>query len=151
VALTAAGASIANDALHFSNVMQRGRPQAASLILAAKAGNRRDGLNRSAQCLSAELCHLVDWGSVMKLSLTLLAVLAAAVAAGTRAQAQNYPWCAEYSGDMGGAMNCGFSTFAQCMENVSGIGGFCVANNVYRPPPGPAAPQPRKRHGTTRS
>jgi hypothetical protein len=35
---------------------------------------------------------------------------------------------------MGGAMNCGFSTYAQCMEDVSGVGGFCIVNNRYVPP-----------------
>ncbi len=45
------------------------------------------------------------------------------------AHAQNYPWCAQYSGRaLGGATNCGFVSFAQCMATVSGIGGFCVQN-----------------------
>jgi hypothetical protein len=39
------------------------------------------------------------------------------------AEAQSYPWCAQYSGD--GGMNCGFTTFQQCLADVSGIGGFC--------------------------
>lgn len=50
------------------------------------------------------------------------------------AQAQNYPWCAQYLGrGFGGAMNCGFSTYQQCMADVSGIGGECIRNNTYRP------------------
>jgi hypothetical protein len=49
------------------------------------------------------------------------------------AQAQNYPWCAQYSDGGGGAQNCGFSTFAQCEADVSGIGGFCEPNNTYHP------------------
>jgi hypothetical protein len=52
---------------------------------------------------------------------------------GTAAHAQNYPWCSQYTGAMGGSMNCGFSTFAQCMANVSGIGGFCIRNDTYQP------------------
>jgi hypothetical protein len=63
----------------------------------------------------------------------LAAILAGSAALGTAAHAQNYPWCAQYSGDMGGAMNCGFSTYAQCMADVSGVGGFCIANNTYVP------------------
>jgi hypothetical protein len=51
----------------------------------------------------------------------------------TRAQAQNYPWCSIYTGSMGGSSNCGFSTYQQCMNNVSGIGGFCQLNDTYRP------------------
>jgi hypothetical protein len=59
-------------------------------------------------------------------------------AVGTPAHAQNYPWCAYYSGrGFGGATNCGFTTFQQCVATVSGIGGFCEQNTQYRPPPGP--------------
>jgi hypothetical protein len=54
--------------------------------------------------------------------------------AATAAHAQNYPWCSQYTGSMGGSMNCGFSTYAQCMANVSGIGGFCIRNDTYQPP-----------------
>ena len=46
------------------------------------------------------------------------------------AQAQNYPWCADYSG---GGTNCGFVTFEQCLLTVSGIGGFCDPNTQYIP------------------
>ena len=71
----------------------------------------------------------------MKIFLFALAIAAATTALGTPVQAQNYPWCAQYTGrGMGGAMNCGFSTYAQCMADVSGIGGFCIQNNTYRPP-----------------
>jgi hypothetical protein len=74
----------------------------------------------------------------MRLSLIVLGGAVAMAAAGSAAQAQNYPWCAEYGGDMGGARNCGFTTLAQCQEDVSGIGGFCELNNTYVPPIGPA-------------
>jgi uncharacterized protein DUF3551 len=75
----------------------------------------------------------------MRILLFLLGVYIAAVAVGTRAEAQNYPWCAQYSGgDMGGGgTNCGFTTFQQCLDTVSGIGGFCERNTQYQPPPGP--------------
>ncbi|MFY9695764.1 MAG: DUF3551 domain-containing protein [Xanthobacteraceae bacterium] len=79
----------------------------------------------------------------MRPSFILLTILAGSAALGTPAAAQNYPWCAQYSGDMGGAMNCGFSTHAQCMENVSGIGGFCIVNNRYVPP---ASARPARRY-----
>jgi hypothetical protein len=46
-----------------------------------------------------------------------------------------YPWCAVYSGDAGGASNCGFSTIAQCRATVSGIGGSCEPNQFYNPRP----------------
>ena len=64
----------------------------------------------------------------------LLGFVGAATVLGTPARAQNYPWCAQYSGRaLGGAQNCGFVSFAQCMATVSGIGGFCVQNTMYRP------------------
>ena len=54
-----------------------------------------------------------------------------------------YPWCAVYSGRFGGASNCGFSTWNQCMATVSGIGGFCAHNQFYNPRP--SASRSRKR------
>jgi hypothetical protein len=61
------------------------------------------------------------------------ATLVAAAALGTPAQAQNYPWCAYYSGHGGGGTNCGFSSFQQCMATVRGIGGMCNRNTQYAP------------------
>jgi len=74
----------------------------------------------------------------MRILLLLLAAYVAAVAVGTRAEAQNYPWCAIYSGGMGGGgTNCGFVTFQQCMETARGLGSFCQPNTQYQPPSGP--------------
>ena len=50
------------------------------------------------------------------------------------AEAQNYPWCSIYGVGFEG-MNCGFTTFQQCLNNVRGIGGFCEPNPQYQPPP----------------
>ncbi len=75
--------------------------------------------------------------------LSTLVILAGVILTGvltaSRAEAQNYPWCAQYSGKNGGGMNCGFVSFDQCMLTVRGMGGFCIANNTYKPP-GPARP-----------
>ena len=49
----------------------------------------------------------------MKFALFALGVVVAASAMGSRAEAQNYPWCAYWHGT-GGARNCGFVGFAQC-------------------------------------
>jgi hypothetical protein len=57
------------------------------------------------------------------------------------AAAQDYPWCAFYGKD--GSRNCGFVTFQQCLDTVSGIGGFCSENPFYFA--NQPAPQPRKR------
>jgi len=72
----------------------------------------------------------------MKTVLCLLGILAGMSVIGTLAHAQNYPWCAYYSGN-GGGTNCGFTTFEQCLANVSGIGGSCEPNTLYQPPLGP--------------
>ena len=45
----------------------------------------------------------------MKLSLLTLALIGAAAVLATPAHAQNYPWCAIYSGGaVGGGTNCWF-------------------------------------------
>jgi hypothetical protein len=66
----------------------------------------------------------------MRSLLVLSAIAATTLAAAV--EAQNYPWCAVYKG---GAMNCGFTTFQQCLATVSEAG-FCIQNNTYQPPPG---------------
>ena len=78
----------------------------------------------------------------MKSWLYAVGLLAAATVLATPATAQNYPWCAQYSGGAagGGGMNCGFVSFDQCMATVRGMGGFCIQNNTYVRPPGPHAP-----------
>ena len=70
----------------------------------------------------------------------MLAILVVIAGSGTRAEAQNYPWCADYAGF--GSQNCGFTTFQQCMAALRGNGGFCNANTQYVPP---AVPAPRVR------
>lgn len=85
----------------------------------------------------------------MRPFLLAIGIVIGAVAGGSSAHAQNYPWCAVYSGgDMGGGTNCGFTTFQQCMATVSGIGGFCNQNTQFVPPPGPhPAPAYRRYPG----
>jgi hypothetical protein len=76
----------------------------------------------------------------------LFAIVALSALASTTANAQNYPWCAQYGGSMGGSMNCGFTSFAQCQADVSGIGGFCVQNNTYQPQGASRAHQRRAKN-----
>jgi hypothetical protein len=84
----------------------------------------------------------------MKPWLFALGISVPTIVLGTTAEAQNYPWCALY--DVGAASwNCGFVSFGQCLATVRGIGGFCVQNNTYVPPPGPQHPAiraPRRSH-----
>ena len=60
--------------------------------------------------------------------------------------ADPYKWCANYSGDMGGASNCGFVTIEQCRATISGIGGFCDPNPFYTGPAERPVKHARKRH-----
>jgi hypothetical protein len=71
-------------------------------------------------------------------SLLALGILVAAALLASRAQAQNYPWCAVYSGQ--GGTNCGFSTFQQCLDTIRGMGGSCNQNTEYVAPGHAAAP-----------
>jgi hypothetical protein len=73
----------------------------------------------------------------VRLLLIIVGAFAALVWIEKPAEAQNYPWCAYYNFFHGGATNCGFSTFQQCLATVSGIGGSCGPNPMYQPPPGP--------------
>ena len=79
----------------------------------------------------------------MKHALFALALVAAWAATGTSAKAQDYPWCANYTK---GSTSCSFVTFAQCMADVSGIGGFCERNTTYHPA-APARQKPRASSG----
>jgi hypothetical protein len=54
---------------------------------------------------------------------------------GNRAEAQNYPWCSQYSEGGEGGRNCGFTTFQQCLENVSGMVAFANATRCISPRP----------------
>jgi len=77
-------------------------------------------------------------------ALLVAGTLLVAAAASSRAEAQNYPWCAYYG--RGDGTNCGFTTYEQCMATVRGIGGFCNINTQYVPPLGPRAPVVHRRH-----
>jgi hypothetical protein len=68
----------------------------------------------------------------MKVFLFMSAALLGIAGISTHADAQNYPWCA-YLSVMGGATNCGFTTFEQCRNYVSGNKGYCARNTQYVP------------------
>lgn len=74
----------------------------------------------------------------MKPALLVLGIVSGVSGFGGVALAQNYPWCAYYGAGIEAA-NCGFTTYRQCMETVSGIGGSCEENNTYKPLSGPAS------------
>jgi len=79
----------------------------------------------------------------MRLRWLWLGAFAVAGCLAPMAQAQNYPWCANFAD--GAGVNCGFSTYEQCMATSQGSGGFCTKNNLYAPP-GAATPARRTAH-----
>ena len=68
----------------------------------------------------------------MRYLLFILAIGVSVIIIGTPAEA-NYPWCAQYGGALGGAKKCSFTSFQQCLADVSGVGGFCIQNSTYHP------------------
>ena len=81
----------------------------------------------------------------MRLSLFILGISIGILGIGSRAEAQNYPWCAMLNmGDQ--AVNCGFVSSEQCMAYVRGIGGYCMPNNTYLLP---RLPRPIDRRSRT--
>ena len=84
----------------------------------------------------------------MRLLLLMLGISVCVIGIGTRAEAQNYPWCAYYDGKGAGGTNCGFTTFQQCMDTARGLGSNCQPNTQYVPPPGPHPPtRLQRRYG----
>jgi len=82
----------------------------------------------------------------MRQLLLMSGILGGAVSIATQAEAQNYPWCANFAD--GAGTNCGFSSSEQCMATMMGSGGFCAQNNQYKPSAGaaPTRRQSRSRH-----
>ena len=70
----------------------------------------------------------------MRFLVLLLVIGVGLISTGNRAKAQNYPWCAIYSGKAGGGTNCGFISFEQCMDTARGLGSFCrrIRNTYLR-------------------
>jgi Protein of unknown function (DUF3551) len=64
--------------------------------------------------------------AAMRLLLFMLGILLGIACIEKPAETQNYPWCA-------GGTDCGFTTYQQCLDKVSGIGGFCEPNTQYQP------------------
>jgi hypothetical protein len=68
----------------------------------------------------------------MSLGTIVLVAFALSPLLGPAAHADPYKWCAYYGGpDDGTTVNCGFVTYKQCMDTISGIGGTCEPNPDY--------------------
>jgi hypothetical protein len=79
----------------------------------------------------------------------LLALVSAALMGVTEpASAQSpysYPWCSRQTyGGSATTTTCYFTSYAQCMTTISGIGGWCYQNPAYRGTRD-AGPTPRRR------
>jgi len=83
----------------------------------------------------------------MRRPLFMLVLLAGAASA-SPAQAQNYPWCANFHD--GAGTNCGFSTEEQCRMTVQGSGGYCDRNTQYNPPGAGSQPARKTSHKSGR-
>jgi hypothetical protein len=57
----------------------------------------------------------------------------------------DYPWCTSGAGQEYGAVNCGFSTFEQCLATAAGNGQSCGPNPFYSPPVATKAHAKRSR------
>jgi hypothetical protein len=61
------------------------------------------------------------------------AVLMTSLTAGHAQSAYDYPWCAIYN-NKSGAQACYYTSYAQCMATMEGIGGHCIESPYYRGP-----------------
>jgi Protein of unknown function (DUF3551) len=83
----------------------------------------------------------------MRSRIFLLAIASAALMAIEPASAQSpysYPWCSRQTFGVT-TTSCYFTSYAQCMKTISGIGGWCYKNPAYRGTRD-AVPTPRRRH-----
>ena len=76
--------------------------------------------------------------------LTILAIAVAAVISGMPRSAsaeRYYPWCAWYDE---WTYSCAYTSRAQCLASISGVGGMCKVNPYE--PPGAADRRTRRRY-----
>jgi hypothetical protein len=68
-------------------------------------------------------------------ALALASVAFIAVTAPASAQSPySYPWCSRQTAGKSDTTSCYFTSYAQCMTTISGIGGWCYQNPGYRGP-----------------
>jgi hypothetical protein len=58
-------------------------------------------------------------------------IVGAQFATTTPASAREYPWCAHYFGEAGGAPSCGFTSYQQCRAAIAPNDGTCQRNPAY--------------------
>jgi hypothetical protein len=75
---------------------------------------------------------------VIQPTIITAAILLATSSASLAQSPYDYPWCAVFT-RTSGATSCYYTSFQQCRETLSGIGGDCIQNPGYR---GPALARP---------
>jgi hypothetical protein len=75
----------------------------------------------------------------------LILMTAAAFAPRPAVADYNLPWCANYYDS--NVVACSFTSFAQCMASVSGVGGHCT-QNIRNPPGAPEPPRVKSRRAS---
>ncbi len=81
------------------------------------------------------------WGAVFAAG---VGAIMSVVAAPNAVARNGYPYCAMSRGADVGYQDCSYATFAACLEEIRGLGGYCRPNARYVPPP--VAPQRDRRH-----
>jgi hypothetical protein len=82
----------------------------------------------------------------MRTILTTLAITILGLVAGAQPSKAEitYAGCAQYA--MQGSSNCGFVTYEQCRAALSGNGGYCEQNPMFRPATEGAPLRPRRKY-----
>jgi hypothetical protein len=85
--------------------------------------------------------------STMRISAFVALILMTAAAFAPRPAVADYnlPWCANYYDS--NVVACSFTSFAQCMASVSGVGGHCT-QNIRNPPRAPEPPRVKSRRAS---
>jgi uncharacterized protein DUF3551 len=88
------------------------------------------------------------WGGAIAAAVCTLSILGASDADAR----DGYPYCAVSRGYESSYENCSFASFAACLEEIRGLGGYCRPNAYYAapPPPGSATDGRRPRRGEPR-
>src|SRR5262249_23204563 len=111
------------------------RPAQETRVASARRSRRtpRLLLSHCADCVTASVPIRRLVMKTMRAALILLSLGPLTATAARPSRAETYPpWCVVYSGRTGGARNCGFPSFEQCLMTAGpGTGGSCVQNPWY--------------------
>jgi hypothetical protein len=77
----------------------------------------------------------LDEEKPMRSRIFLLALVSAAlmevIGPASAQSPYSYPWCSRQTAGKGDTTTCYFTSYAQCMTTISGIGGWCYQNPGY--------------------